>query len=112
MSGSAKGSLMQMPAEDWTSYVRRITDGLTQTQIADRIGRGQSHVSRWILGKPGTPTIASVVDLARAFNQPVLDAIVAAGFVEAAEVGLAARTPLSQYTTAELFDELRRRTKG
>lgn len=96
--------------ETWPEYVRRVTRGMTQAQIADKMGGiAASNVGRWLRGDPGTPRADSVVALAKAFGQPPLEALIAAGYLTDADVSTK-RTPLSAYTMAELIDELRRRT--
>lgn len=95
--------------EDWPTYVRRVAAGLTQAQIAERTGAAPSNVGRWLRGERGQPTAANVLAFARAFNQPVMEAMIAAGYFTPDEVGSTARTPLSEYSKLELLDELRRR---
>jgi len=51
-----------------------------------------------------------VIAFCRAFQLPPLEALAAAGYLTAAEAASTARTPLGAYSTAELFDEMRRRT--
>ena len=97
--------------EDWPTYVRRIAGGLTQAQIADKTGAAPSNVGRWLRGERGIPTATNVIAFARAFGQPIMEAMVAAGYFTPDEIGGTERTPLSAYSSAELFDELRRRTQ-
>ena len=96
--------------EDWPGYVRRVAAGLTQAQIASRIGSvSTSNVGRWLRGEPGQPAADNVIAFARAFDQPVIEALIAAAYLAPDENGSTGRTPLSQYTRAELLDELLRR---
>lgn len=95
--------------ESWPEYVRRVTRGLTQAQIAERSGLAQSNIGRWIRGEPGQPKPDKVLAFAAAFGQPPAEALIAAGYLTDADVATK-RTPLSAYTMAELIDELRRRT--
>lgn len=98
--------------EDWPTYVRRIAGRMTQAQIAAKVGSvSTANVGRWVRGEPGQPNADNVIAFARAFNQPVGEALAAAGYLDEADVATAARTPLTEYTSAELFDELRRRTR-
>ncbi len=99
-----------MRVESWQAYVRRVAGALTQAQIAERIGVAPSNVGRWLRGERGIPTANNVIALARAFDQPPMEAMIAAGYFSADEAGSTARTPLGEYSTSELFDELRRRT--
>lgn len=96
----------------WPAYVRQIAAGLTQAQIAKKTGEvSTSNVGRWMRGELGKPDAENVIAFARAFGRPPAEALAAAGYLRADEADPAARSPLSVYSTAELFDELRRRTK-
>jgi transcriptional regulator with XRE-family HTH domain len=95
--------------EDWPQYVRRVAVGLTQAQIAERTGAAPSNVGRWLRGERGQPTASNVLAFARAFDQPIMEAMVAAGYFTPEEAESTARTPLSAYSKLELLDELRRR---
>lgn len=90
----------------WSDYVGRVTRGLTQTQIADRAGIAQSSVGRWLRGDP--PDVDKVLAFAHAFGQPAVEALIAAGHLQASDVSTA-RTPITAFSTEELLDELRRR---
>jgi transcriptional regulator with XRE-family HTH domain len=99
-----------LEVEDWPTYVRRIAAGLTQAQIAAKVGSvSTSNVGRWLRGEPGQPAADNVIAFARAFDQSVIEALIAARYLSPQENGATARTPLSQYTRAELLDELLRR---
>jgi transcriptional regulator with XRE-family HTH domain len=95
----------------WAEYVRRIVGGLKQVQIAERTGLAQTNVGRWLRGEPGMPKAESVVALARAFNQPPVEALVAAGYVtnEEASAEFCVRTSLGEYSIDELLAEIRSR---
>lgn len=98
--------------EDWPEYVRKVTQGHTQAQIAQRTGISVSNIGRWLRGElVATPDAANVIAFARAFNQPPIEALAAAGYFTPDEIEPTGRTPISQYGTDELLDELRRRTK-
>lgn len=101
-----------MGVENWSEYVRRITRGYTQAQIADRAGVAESNVGRWLRGQRGRPLPDSVLALAKAFDRPPVEALIAAGWVTAEDVTMPARTPLSVYSLSDLLDEVRRRTVG
>lgn len=64
----------------WRQYVRTIATGDTNVEISRKTGIGQSTISRW-----GTPRIQDAVAFARGYNQPVLEALIAAGFITAAD---------------------------
>ena len=101
-----------MTVDQWAQYVRQVAGNLNQLEIAAKTGIAQSNVGRWLRGEPGLPKAESVVALARAFDQPPIEALVAAGYITEEEAGAKARrgrTPLNDYTEAELLDELRRR---
>ena len=86
----------------WANYVRLVTDGYDQGEIAKRSGVAQGTISRWLGGKhsPGRP--ANVAALAQAFDREVLEAFVMAGFLtyEAAEKGL---SPVARRQVQELL---------
>lgn len=101
-----------MTVDQWARYVRDHAENLNQLEIAAKTGIAQSNVGRWLRGEPGLPKAESVVALARAFNQPPIEALVAAGYITEAEAGVKARetrTPLTEYTDRELVAELSRR---
>ena len=100
-----------MRVQSWGQYVRRITGTMTIAQISDHSGVPQTNVGRWLRGENVQPKADSVIAFAKAFNQPVVEALVAAGYVERADVAGLARTPLAEYSQGELLDELRRRTR-
>jgi transcriptional regulator with XRE-family HTH domain len=75
-------------------------------QIAEKTGLAQSSVGAWLRGQPGVPRAESVIAFARAFRQSPIEALVAAGYLSTEEAGMTQRTPLSQYSRDELFDEL------
>ena len=93
----------------WSLYVRRIAGGLNQVQIAEKAGLSQTNIGKWLRGEPGAPRAESVIAFARAFDQPPIEALVAAGYLTAAEAQSTARTPLDDYSYTELIAELQRR---
>lgn len=98
-----------MAVEPWSEYVRRVSAGHTQIQIAAKTGLAQTNVGRWLRGEPGVPRAESVIAFARAFHESPVEALVAAGYLTAEEAGRTERTPLNRYSRDELFDELRNR---
>jgi transcriptional regulator with XRE-family HTH domain len=101
-----------MTVDQWAQYVRQVAGNLNQLEIAAKTGIAQSNVGRWLRGEPGLPKAESVVALARAFDQPPIEALVAAGYITEEEAGAKARrgrTPLNDYTDRELVAELSRR---
>jgi transcriptional regulator with XRE-family HTH domain len=97
--------------ETWPQYVRRISRSLKQEEISEMTGISQTTVSAWLRGAPAMPKAESVIIFAKAFGQPPVEALVAAGYLDSADVASTVRTPLSEYSSTELFDELRARTQ-
>lgn len=93
----------------WWSYVERVSRGASQQVIAERTGIGQSSVGRW---KTSDPKPSNVRSFALAYDRPVLEAFVAAGFLNQREANLI--TPpldLSGVDGDALLAEVRRRMK-
>ena len=72
--------------ETWPQYIRRISGGLTQAQIAERIGIGRLSVCNWLLGKT-QPKAETVISVARAFGRSPVEALVAASYLGTEEIG-------------------------
>jgi len=95
---------------NWWRYVERISAGDDQKAIAAKAGIDQSTVSRWKSSKsPGKAE--NVAAFARAYERPVVEAFVAAGFITGEEAGErpAAAPSLDDLTDDELLAEVRRR---
>ncbi|GGK62107.1 hypothetical protein Sme01_04050 [Sphaerisporangium melleum] len=73
------GIASEAPAIRWWEYVTTVSGGATQTAIADRVGISQASVARWRTTQPKSENIAG---FARAYGRPVLEAFVAAGFLD------------------------------
>jgi hypothetical protein len=95
--------------QTWPDYVRRISKGLKQEEISEMTGISQTTISAWFRGAPAMPKAEMVIAFAKAFRQPPVEALVAAGYLDAADAASTVRTPLSEYSSGELFDELRSR---
>jgi len=67
-------------AETWPEYVRRISGGATQAQIADRIGVGRLSVCNWLHGKT-RPKAETVISVARAYRRSPVEALIAASYL-------------------------------
>jgi transcriptional regulator with XRE-family HTH domain len=94
----------------WSDYVRRVTTGLNQVQIAERTGIAQTAIGRWLRADSGAPRADYVVAFARAFNENPVEALIIAGYITAAEAGVErVRVPLSEYAPEELLADLNRR---
>lgn len=65
---------------DWPSYMRRVTAGATQVQIAEQTGIEQTSISRWMLGK-NRPRAELVIQFARAYHRSPVEALIAAGYL-------------------------------
>lgn len=96
-----------MAQETWPQYVARISDEARNVDISRAIGVSESTITRWRDGKLPTPTLA--VSVARAYNQPPLEALVAAGYLAVDDVRAHVSirfVPLSDVTDVELANEL------
>lgn len=93
----------------WWEYVQRIADTTRQRDIAERTGIDATNVTRWKSGQ--VPKAAMVAEFARAYERPVLEAFVAAGFLtpDEAKVRPAPAPDYSQLTNDELLELVRRR---
>lgn len=96
--------------ETWPEYLRRITGGQTQAQIADRIGIARLSVCNWLQGKT-QPKAATVIAVARAYQRPPTEALLAADYLNPDELGtpVEIRTSPRDLPATELTDEVRRR---
>ena len=101
------------PVETWPEYLRRIAHGQTQAQIAARIGIGRLSVCNWMHGKT-KPKAETAIAVARSYQRSPIEALLAAGFLEPAEVGIAieARASLHDFPLAHLADEVARRVSA
>lgn len=97
-------------AETWPQYLRRISGGATQAQIAERIGIGRLSVCNWLHGKT-QPKAETVMLVARAYARSPIEALLAASYLRADEVRLPIepRPSLTKVGAEELADEVRRR---
>lgn len=83
-----------------------------QKEAAAKARLDQSAISRWL--NTGTPGRAeNVAAFARAYNRPVLEAFVAAGFLTATEAKQrpTAAPSLDSFSDDQLVEEVRRRMK-
>lgn len=91
----------------WAEYVERVTGGATQTAIAEKVGMSQSAIGRW---RTVTPKPEAVTAFARAYDRPVLEALVAAGYVSGDDATLTEiHTTARDLSDDELIAELQRR---
>ena len=95
----------------WWSYVQRVAGGDTNATIAKKVGVSPPSVSRWQGKNSADPATAAA--FARAYDRPVLEAFVAAGFLTPEEAGERPSAPpsLASLTDEELIEEVGRRMK-
>ena len=86
MAGSSDGPRQGGAPETWPEYLRRISGGATQAQIAERIGIGRLSVCNWLQGKT-QPKAETVISVARAFGRSPVEALVVAAYLGTDEVG-------------------------
>jgi hypothetical protein len=91
----------------WWQYVSQVAGTATPSEIARRVGLTPSSVSRWQLSTPKPETAAA---FARAYDRPVIEALIAAGVVTAEEAGVTeVAADLSSVPVDDLLAEIRRR---
>jgi transcriptional regulator with XRE-family HTH domain len=71
-------------AETWPAYLRRVSAGATQAQIAARVGVGRLSVCNWLRGTTH-PKAETVIDVARAYRRSPVEALIAARYLEPSE---------------------------
>lgn len=110
-SVSPRGPQQGSPStETWPEYLRRITCGATQIQIAARIGIGRLSVCNWLRGKT-RPKAETVIMVARVYQRSPVEALVAAGYLDPDEtdVPVEVRTSLRTVSGQDLAAEIARR---
>lgn len=93
----------------WYAYVQSVAPDAPQKTLAAAAGVDGSTVSRWKNGFAPKPE--NVAAFARAYNRPVLEAFVAAGFLTAEEAKMrpAGKPQVSDLDSRELLAEVERR---
>lgn len=96
--------------ETWPEYLRRIAGAATQSQIAEQIGIGRLSVCNWLHGKT-RPKAETVIMVARVYRRSPIEALMAAAYIEADEVGqpIEVRVSPSELSAADLAAEVSRR---
>jgi transcriptional regulator with XRE-family HTH domain len=94
--------------QQWSDYVRRVAGSLTQAEIAKQAGVATSNVGRWLRGEPGQPKAENVISFCQAFNRDPIEGLYAAGYINTQV--RQAQTPLGEYSTDALMEEIKRRT--
>ena len=97
-------------AETWPEYVRRISGGATQAQIAERIGVGRLSVCNWLRGK-SRPKAETVINTARAYRRSPIEALIAACYLESGDADnpIEIRASLADVDADNLGTEVLRR---
>lgn len=91
----------------WEVYVARITRGASQREVGLRIGHSHTTARRWMSDR-ATPE--QVIGLAVAYDADVIEALVAAGWLDVADVeDLNVDTILRKLSSLRLTRELYRR---
>ena len=80
MTGTGENTAARV--ETWPEYLRRITGGQTQAQIAERVGIGRLSVCNWLHGKT-RPKAETAIAVARAFDRSPVEALVVARYLAA-----------------------------
>lgn len=97
----------------WHEYVAKVIGTDRQIDVARKTGIDQTTISRWL--NPTTSsarrTSQTVAAFARAYQRPVLEAFVMAGFLTADEAGVPAEPviDLADVDSNDLIRELNRR---
>lgn len=96
----------------WAQYFSRLTAGLTQTQVAEKIGvADQTTVGRWRRGETSPKDPSVVATVAQKFGANVLEAFVAAGFLNREEAGLPPTYDVDFFTLVDDDDSLSEQAK-
>jgi transcriptional regulator with XRE-family HTH domain len=97
-------------AETWPEYVRRISGGATQAQIAEHIGVGRLSVCNWLHGKT-RPKAETVISVARAYRRSPVEALIAASYLgsDETEHPVEIRVSLAEVDSRDLGAEVLRR---
>lgn len=100
--------------ESFWEYVLRVAGADTQGRdIAALIGVDPSSVSRWKKGE--SPKLSSVIAFARAYKRPVVEALIAASYLDLSDayatvdIAMVDASRLSEISDEELTAEVQRR---
>lgn len=92
---------------DFLSYLHDISGGATNVELGRIAGVSHTSVGRW---SRSAPSPEHVTTLARHYARPVVEAMVAAGYLTAEDAhAREVRVPLSEYPHHQLLRELERR---
>jgi transcriptional regulator with XRE-family HTH domain len=97
-------------SETWPEYLRRITHGQTQTQIAQQIGIGRLSVNNWLHGR-SRPKAETAIIVAQVYRRSPLEALLAAAYLEPGDLGGSGVVPTSlrDQPAHAITEEVRRR---
>ncbi len=95
----------------WWTYVQRTASGDTNLAISEQVGISAPSVGRWSKGM--LPDVSTAAAFARAYNRPVLEAFIAAGFLtpEEASERPSATPSLATLTEVDMLEEVLQRLK-
>ncbi len=92
---------------DFLSYLHDISGGATNVELGRIAGVSHTSVGRW---SRSAPSPEHVTTLARHYARPVVEAMVAAGYLTAEDAhAREVRVPISEYPHHQLLRELERR---
>ena len=96
-------------SETWPQYLRRISAGETQNQIADRIGVGRLSVHNWLHNRT-RPKAETVIAIAQAYQRSPLEALLAADYLEPDDLEgrVVQQGSLSAVPARDITEEIRR----
>lgn len=96
----------------WATYLKEHTQGEVGRVTAEKLGVTESNISRWRRGGQ-VPDARHVVQFARVYGRPVLEALVAAEFITEAEAKVrpSAAPSLGSLSDDELVGEILRRMR-
>ncbi|QYC54604.1 transcriptional regulator [Gordonia phage Agueybana] len=102
-----------MTEPSWWSYFKRVAGTETGRVIAEAAQVSEPQVSRWKTGK-NRPDAEALITFARHFGRPPVEAIVAAGYLNADEVGAVVDVtrPIGDLGNNELLKEVQRRMES
>lgn len=106
----SKPALRRAAALTWPEYVASVVGADRNIDVADKTGIDTATISRWMKPRPGRPTGVScqtVLQFARGYRRPFMEALLVAGYVTEEEAGMKAPTGdgvlnLSMMTNAQL----------
>jgi transcriptional regulator with XRE-family HTH domain len=101
-----------MTTEKFPEFLMRITNGAAQVQIARSAGVDPGTVSRWTTGR-GAPSPESVIEVCRFFKHSPVEGLIAAGYIDAAELKgvVKVASSIAEISDGELLAEINRRFK-